>query len=223
MLTKNFNQLQSEVQKHIAADQIVQGKYWDIEDNKGCFIGCLAHANNPKYLESQYGIPLMLTRISEAIFEGLDYSKQEHVKFFANFPDSVATDNKDLSLVSWKFLKAILEELPNQTSESKTVIEGISQLANGGSWNRNAALAAAHVAFDAADAAAHATAHAPLGAAFAAAYAADAAARDSAYDAAGDAAHVAYAAAYTNLPWNRQAKILLQLIKEAPVVQPAFS
>ena len=234
MLTKNFNQLQSEVQKHIATDQVVQGKYWDIEDNKGC----LAHASNPKYLESQYGIPSMLTRISEAIFERLESSKQEHVKFFANFPDAVATDNKDLSLVSLKFLEAILEELPNQTPEIQKVIEGISQLADGGSWDEGDAWATAWAAFDAFDSFdATDAAFAAFAAAFAAAWAAAEAARDDAFaaaaawaafdafdsfDAAFAARHAArdaaFAAVISYIPARRQAEILLQLIKEAPVV-----
>jgi hypothetical protein len=48
MLTKNFRRLQTEVQRHVAADQVAQGSY------KTCFIGCLAkQKDSPEFIESE--------------------------------------------------------------------------------------------------------------------------------------------------------------------------
>ena len=261
MLTKNFSTLQSEVAKHVAADQVIQGMYWDDEDQKGCFIGCLAHANDALSLKTKYGIPLMLTRIAENIFEGLPSGKA--VKFFKKFPKSVACDNKDLSLVGWKFLQFELENLPHKTEEVQDVIDGISKLARGEKWRKDEARDAAADADDAAVAArdadaaraAYWTARAAADAAWAAAardaywtaraadavdaaVAAVAAAVDNAARGA-DAARSAYwtaRAAVDNVAWDtraassawdaamqnyrkQQAKTLLRLIKEAPVIK----
>ena len=172
-LTKNFQTLQAEVAKHVAADQVVQGMYWDDETERGCFIGCLTHSYDALSLEAEYGIPLMLTKIAENIFEGL--SPGEAVKFFKEFPKAVACDNKDLSLVSWKFLQFELENLPYQAKEIQDAIDGISKLANGEEWDKDEARAAA--------------------------------------------ARVAAAAAVSyGKHRKQQAKTLLRLIKEAPVI-----
>lgn len=148
MLTKNFQTLQAEVAKHVAADQVIQGAYWDNKEQKGCFIGCLTHSSDALSLKTEYGIPLMLTKIAENIFEGL--SLDEAVKFFKKFPKAVACDNKDLSLVSWKFLQFELENLPHKTKEVQNVIDGIGKLARGEKWDRKEARAAASAAAEAA-------------------------------------------------------------------------
>lgn len=94
MLTKNFSRLKSEVKSHIKADSVAQGSY------KTCFIGCLAnHSDDPHYIESTYGIPEMVSRIAESIFEGLPAA--EAPAFFGALPDAVACDGKDLSRVAW--------------------------------------------------------------------------------------------------------------------------
>ena len=60
MLTQNTDKLRQEVAAHVAADSIVQGIYWDTENNKGCFIGCLAKSNDPAINEVTYGLPKMV-------------------------------------------------------------------------------------------------------------------------------------------------------------------
>ena len=148
MLTKNTDQLREVVNQHIAADSVIQGNYWDAETHKGCFIGCLAHDDNPAINESRYGLPLMVQRIAESIFEGL--SGDEAKAFFAAFPDAVACDGKDLTRVGWQFLAAEMRSLPKQSSEIQAVIDpviaGIDLLASGGQWDLNAARAAARAA-----------------------------------------------------------------------------
>jgi hypothetical protein len=171
ILTKNHAQLTIEVQKHIAADAVTQGLYWNGE--RGCFIGCLAHSSDATKLQDLYGLPLPLVHICERVFEGLP--AYDAKAFFAAIPDAVGCDGKDLSRVHWEFLAAELRALPEMPADIQAVIDpviaGMDLLAAGKEWPKDAARAAADAAAYAADAAADAAAYA----AYAAADAADAA------------------------------------------------
>ena len=195
MLTKNTDKLRQEVAAHVAADSIIQRIYWDAEYKRGCFIGCLAHANDPIINEATYGLPVMVQRIAENIFEALPADDAK--AFFAALPDAVACDGKDLSRVSWQFFATELRSLPEQPAKIQAVIDpviaGMDLLASGQEWpaadaRATDARAAADWAADAARAAA------------AAARAADARAADAAVR-------------------LRQRDLLLRLISEAPVVE----
>jgi hypothetical protein len=194
MLTKNTDQLRQQVAAHVAADSIAQGVYWDKRNKRGCFIGCLAHSDDPEINEQTYGLPVMVQRIAESIFEALPAYEAE--AFFAALPDAVGCDGKDLSKVGWQFLAAELRALPEQPGEVQVVIDpviaGIDLLASG---QERAAAAAARVAWAAARAAADAAWAAADADADAAAWAARAAAR------------------------RRQRDTLLALISQAPVLE----
>ena len=58
-----------QIAAHEAHDEIMQGRYW--ANGKGCFIGCIAHDNSAEKVEEMTGMPVMLTRIAEGIFETL--------------------------------------------------------------------------------------------------------------------------------------------------------
>lgn len=136
LLTKNFQKLKAEVIDHVAADRVAQGSY------KTCFIGCLANGiNNPKGIECKYGIPAMVTRIAESIFEGLPEDEAEG--FFAEIPQAIASDGKDLTRVGWKFLAAELRALPPVSDDIQAcigpVIEGMDLLGEGEEWPKAAA------------------------------------------------------------------------------------
>lgn len=226
LLTKNTDKLRQEVAAHVAADQVVQGAYWT--GSRGCFIGCLAHSNDPLITEEKYGLPIMVQRIAEAVFERLP--ARNAIAFFAAFPDAVECDGKDLSRVGWRFLDAELRNLPPQSGEIQAVIDpviaGIELLAQNKAWDRAAALAAANAARVAADAA-RAAADAAVAAADAAAWTAGAAAlaADDAAEAAGAAGTAAWAAtgavgdagATGGAATRRQRDLLLRLIAEAEV------
>lgn len=87
----------AEVDKHLAADQVVQGHYGRLERGKftGCFIGCTAHAlypdaedfDNPDAVYTAYGFPEPLTMLCERIFENLP--KGKHRAFFKDVPLSL--------------------------------------------------------------------------------------------------------------------------------------
>lgn len=236
MLIKNTNKLRQEVNQHIAADSIVQRIYWDSENSQGCFIGCLAHSNSPEINETTYGLPVIVQRIAESIFEGL--AANEAKKFFAALPGAVSCDGKDLSKVGWQFLAAELRALPKQPNKIQAVIDpviaGMDLLAEGKHWLSAAADADAAAAAWAADAAAVAAACAADDAAAAAAWAAGANARAADAAAAAAAVWSAAAAARAAAAWSavdawaatnaaaavrlRQRDLLLRLISEAPVV-----
>jgi hypothetical protein len=145
MLTKNTNQLRQQVAAHVAADSIAQGIYWDEGNKRGCFIGCLAHSDDPEINEQTYGLPVMVQRIAESIFEALPAYEAE--AFFAALPDAVGCDGKDLSKVGWQFLAAELRALPAQPAEIQVVIDpviaGMDLLASGQEWADAAAADAA--------------------------------------------------------------------------------
>jgi hypothetical protein len=147
ILTINHAKLASEVAKHIAADAVVQGEYWN--GTHGCFIGCLAHSSNASFLEREYGLPEPLVRICENIFEGL--APDEAKAFFAAIPDAVGRDGKDLSRVHWAFLASELRALPKVPDDIQAVIDpvisGMDLLAAGGKWSADAARADAIAAY----------------------------------------------------------------------------
>lgn len=218
ILTKNTDKLREEVAAHVAADSIVQGIYWDTENERGCFIGCLGRSDDPTINEVTYGLPVMVQRIAESIFESLPANEAK--AFFASLPDAVGIDGKDLSTVGWQFLAAELRSLPEQSAELQAVIDpviaGMDLLASGQEWT------AARAATAAADAAVARTARAAVWAAVdaraaaarAAAWAAAAAANAAVARTAAWAAKDAAAAARL-----RQRDLLLRLIAEAPVVE----
>ncbi len=234
MLTKNFQRLQIEVLRHVEADRVKQGSY------KTDFIGCLAmQEDDPEYIEREYGIPLMVSSISDSIFDGL--SPSEAASFFAALPDAIETDGKDLTRVGWQFLAAELRALPTVLAETQAVvapvIAGMDRLANGLGWPaheaESASKAASAYAYAADDATAAWAAYADSAAAwsaYAAAACADwaddaalatnyaALAADSADFAARAFQATALAAAHTIIiARRRQRDTLLKLIKEAPI------
>jgi hypothetical protein len=239
MLTKNFQKLKDEVAHHVSADLVAQGSY------KTCFIGCLADGrNDTEFIENEYGIPLMVTRIAESVFEGL--LADEAIKFFADFAKAGACDGKDLTRVGWQFLAAELRALPPVPNDTQAVIDpvikGMDLLAEGKEWPEAAVDAAATDATAAAAEAAYwhaASAVNAASAAHAATWSADAA-RDAAAAFARDAAAFAHASASAadydyaaRAAWSadaadaaaksaarlRQRDTLLQLISEAPITQ----
>jgi hypothetical protein len=219
-LTRNHAELTLEVAKHIEADALIKGEYWN--GSKGCFIGCLTHSEDPEPAFERFGLPEPLLRIAEDIFEALP--DDEGHAFFAALPAAVACDGKDLSCVHWAFLAAELRELPDVPEDVQaaidSVIAGMDLLADGGEWSKTAADAARFAAADAADAAyaAHSDAGAAAYVAYAAAYAAYYAA-DVAYAAAYVARVAAHSAADAAAAHIRQRDTLLRLIAEAPVLE----
>ena len=59
----------SRVREHALADEIIKGVYW--EKGRGCAVGCTIHSSNHKAYEDELGIPMILARLEDGIFECL--------------------------------------------------------------------------------------------------------------------------------------------------------
>ena len=58
------------VEQHRLADEIVQGYgYW--QNGKGCAVGCTIHGSSHDAYETELGIPRIIARLEDCIFEGL--------------------------------------------------------------------------------------------------------------------------------------------------------
>lgn len=92
-----------QLRAHAKADEIVKGRYW--EDGKGCAVGCTIHSNDHHAYEARFGIPEVLARVEDAIFEGLpnDRARGWPVAFM-----SAIVPGTDLSRVHWAFLHWLL-------------------------------------------------------------------------------------------------------------------
>lgn len=198
------------VQAHAAADEIIHGKYW--ENGKGCAVGCTVHSSSHAAFETELGIPRMLARLEDTLFEGQRNgdAKTFPVRFLAAIHPGA-----DLSRVSWKFLHWILtEDLarrddPRVAEEIKACADVLMPLTKGEPVDREAAIEARRNARNAAYAyAAAAAADAPH------AVAADAAAAAAAAAYADAAAAYAYAAARSKC-YTRMANKLIELLAQA--------
>jgi len=91
---------------HAKADEIVRGYgYW--QDGKGCAVGCTIHSANHKEYETKLGIPQVIARLEDLIFEGLPSVRARvwPIQFAA-----AIRPGADLSRVVWHFLHWILTD-----------------------------------------------------------------------------------------------------------------
>ncbi len=95
----------SRVAAHRAADELVHGVTW--ENGKGCAIGCTLEAYDHARYETELGIPEILARLEDAIFEGLPNGKAQ--KWPERFLSAIKP-GAELSLVGWKFLLWLFED-----------------------------------------------------------------------------------------------------------------
>jgi hypothetical protein len=61
------------VKEHRIADEITKGIYW--ENGRGCAVGCTIHGSDHSKYETELGIPIILARLEDGIFEGLPLSR----------------------------------------------------------------------------------------------------------------------------------------------------
>lgn len=86
------------VKLHQLADEIEQGFYW--ENGRGCAVGCTIHGEDHSSYERELGIPKVLSKIEDCIFENLpvEIAKLWPLKFLETINVGV-----DLSSVWPKF------------------------------------------------------------------------------------------------------------------------
>lgn len=219
----------AQIAAHRKADQLVQGYgYWN--DGKGCAVGCQIHSGEHMEYETRFGIPVMLARLEDSIFEGLPVEKaRQWPERFMSAPKVGA----DLSLVGWKFLHWLLtDETVNPGINDPLVRDAVKQCAdvlvpltkgepvdersaknaakNAADAARSAADAARSAAWSAAESAARSAASAAWAAESAAAWAAESAAESTAGSAAWSAASSA-----ENAAWVRMSDKLIELMEAA--------
>ena len=210
----------AQLERHRAADELVKGQYW--EDGKGCAVACTIHSSDHAEYEVRFGIPQMLARLEDRIFEGLpdDPSQEWPIRFMSSIEPG-----QDLSLVGWQFLHRLLTDPTlnpgiadkNVTDEVRACADVIEPLTRGEDIDQAAAESAERAAVSAA---ANAESAAGISAARTAANVAKAAARtaanaawSAAERAAVSAAIVAASSSAASAAYVRQADLLIELIK----------
>src|ERR1700733_4087942 len=93
------------VEAHAAADEIIHGRYW--ENGKGCAVGCTVHSDSHRAFETEIGIPLILARLEDTLFE--EQRNGDAKTFPARFLAAIKP-GADLSRVSWIFLHWLLTQ-----------------------------------------------------------------------------------------------------------------
>ena len=120
------DEILAQLAAHRKADELIKGQYW--EDGKGCAVGCTIHSGNHIEYEERFGIPVMLARLEDCIFEGLPNDKAK------NWPErfmSAIEPGQDLSLVGWKFLHWLLtDEMVNPGINHEAVRDTVQQCAD---------------------------------------------------------------------------------------------
>jgi hypothetical protein len=115
-----------QLRAHAKADELVKGRYW--ENGKGCAVGCTVHSDSHVAYETQFGIPQMLARLEDRIFEGLpnERAKAWPVQFMA-----AIKPGRDLSRVGWQFLHwLITDKAVNPGIEHPLVRDAVKRCAD---------------------------------------------------------------------------------------------
>ena len=102
---ENKSAILAQLRAHRLADELVKGHYW--QNGKGCAVGCTVHSANHLAYETQFGIPVMLARLEDCIFEGLPNGEAKR------WPErfmSAIKPSADLSRVGWQFLHWLLTD-----------------------------------------------------------------------------------------------------------------
>jgi len=91
-------QIIKKLKDHAKADDFIKGTYW--ENGKGCAVGCTIESSNHVEYETRFGIPQMLARLEDRIFEGLPNDKAK--KWPLRFMEAIKP-GADLTTVGWEF------------------------------------------------------------------------------------------------------------------------
>jgi hypothetical protein len=117
------------VRAHRAADEIIRGTYW--EGGKGCAVGCTVHSNSHAAYETELGIPRILARLEDGIFEALPNGAA--LEWPERFLGAI-TPGADLSLVWPRFGRWLLVDPEDgvlrfaRSARSKTSIQNVAIL-----------------------------------------------------------------------------------------------
>jgi hypothetical protein len=209
------------VREHRAADEIVTGQYW--RNGRGCAVGCTIHGDDHKAYESELGIPEVLARLEDTMFEGMPIADS---KLWPERFLSAIQVGADLSMVWPKFAVWLLGDEKDgvirhaKTKKAKAAIQKVvclfesvirDEVVTVETWrNVGDAVYAAADAYSDADAT-----YATAGAAADAYTAYSAAAAAAAYAVAADRAYTYDAAATRAKGFKRQSEKLFELLSSA--------
>ena len=124
-LTHNTAPMVANLRAHIEADALIRNVGY--ENGKGCFIGCAEKTYDPELIFKRRGIPMTVTKLGEAIFEGYSETPEgqaKAVKFTQRYTDAIC-DGLDLSLIHWSLLRDILADIPK--SRRKDVDDSVAE------------------------------------------------------------------------------------------------
>jgi hypothetical protein len=117
------------LEAHRAADEIIQGT--GFKNGKGCAVGCTLDNYSHEAYETELGIPRILAKLEDRIFEGLsvENSKDFPINFLSSVPVGV-----DLKNVCKKFFIWLLTDPTDgvirfaNTEQTKQAIQNVSDL-----------------------------------------------------------------------------------------------
>ena len=89
------------IQCHRKADEIASGFYWEKRNDRmmGCAVGCILHSNKHENAATELGIPPILVRLLDRLFESLWNHDKEFAKALPERFISTPKPGADLSLV----------------------------------------------------------------------------------------------------------------------------
>jgi hypothetical protein len=93
------------LKEHAKKDEIIKGKYW--ADGKGCSVGCTVHSSDPRAYEVELGIPTILAKLEDRLFESLPNAEAK--KFPLQFLNAIPV-GADLSTIWPKFAIFLLTD-----------------------------------------------------------------------------------------------------------------
>ena len=113
---------------HYKADEIIKGTYW--QNGKGCAVGCTVHSSSHASYESELGIPRILARLEDTIFEGLpnEEAKEFPIRFLEAIPVGVDLDPVWRKFMIWLLVdenEGVIRHA--KTAKTKKAIRDVAQ------------------------------------------------------------------------------------------------
>ena len=112
------------IQQHRKMEHLIQGKTWESNGTvKGCAIGCTLEAYDHSRYPVELGIPEMIAKLEDCIFEGLPV--KEAMEWPERFLKAVPV-GKDLARVCPKFLLSMLKRRKDALDANDLVLVGLA-------------------------------------------------------------------------------------------------
>ena len=111
------------VRAHASADELIKGTGW--HDGKGCAIGCTLENYDHARYPIELGIPEMLARLEDCIFEGLPNDRAQ--LWPAQFLEAIQP-GADLTRVGWQFLYWLVTDSRIGSFDHASVRDSVAQV-----------------------------------------------------------------------------------------------